>query len=555
MSSSFYWDACRFMELNFGQQFLIHADFLLVASRESLEYQSPWNIALREGVCDAFVDMILQFTSIPPGQSRKDLFYKWPKYILHNPDRFSFWNALNQSILDVLRTKQVLESQEKVAGCQMPTSLYYVPPKFRFENNTLFDISSIRKQHRSFGYDEVRTELALIGVETLDIHILYSEFRYWVGLQGAAAIKAQPAAWHRQVAAVFCDAPRALREGLRTIPMIPLRDGSWTSANTSNLYLPSDSAGEHIPTGVSILIVDYEAAKDEMRRKFFSFLGIEKYAPRQVCDLILQLHSRRSTSLLTRAHEDIISDAAYLFKHRRLFNENGAPDIAFLVKNGVTSFVCRTSIYIITPALKSGLVSKYRNSPKNPFPVLDDRYETTICCGNEETTGSFYQWLLLSKNAAFFEHPQLFRSERRTDEWNFLRDADTTDLLIALKLYMKQKAGQLFTCDHINLALNELHVRCIDGTIRPFCGLAVPTKELQQECPHLNFADLRVSKLGDLEFLSRFGILVAPTTAARLRELEAIYEWSPDIVDKKAVVHRIYRSLNTVQSADWPTIQ
>jgi hypothetical protein len=128
-------------------------------------------------------------------------------------------------------------------------------------------------------------------------------------------------------------------------------------------------------------------------------------------------------------------------------------------------------------------------------------------------------------------------------------------LLIALRLYMKQNVGQLFTWAHITLALNELHVRCIDGTVRPFSGLAVPTKELQQECPHLDFADLRVSELGNLKFLAEFGILVAPTTVARLRELEAIFKWSPDIVDREAAVHRIYRALDKADFADGSTIQ
>jgi len=260
---------------------------------------------------------------MPEDESGKGLCYTWPEYIPRQPDSSRFWNHLHEGILADLREEKILQSRDENASFRKPRALSYVPAEFRFGNGTLFDLTSIRGSHLAFNYDDVIDQLELIGVLRLTISDLYKELRKWITEVGVTGIQAQSMAWHRQVASLFCNEWQ-LKESLRDLPIIPLTDGSWVNAKTKHLYLVSGKENEHLPTGVDISIVDQAASQDSKRRHFFQFLGIEKYTPRQVCDLILELHVNGSSRLSDRADKDLVTDAAYLFKHRALLIADGS---------------------------------------------------------------------------------------------------------------------------------------------------------------------------------------------------------------------------------------
>lgn len=248
----------------------------------------------------------------------------------------------------------------------------------------------------------------------------------------------------------------------------------------------------------------------------------------------------------SRPVEDLISDVVYLFRHRSLLGANGAPGIAFLAKQGKGSVLKRHSLYIIDPSVQSSLVERYRDTRGTPFAVLDDRYESRICGGlHPEPKHTFYQWLLDSRAVSFMSHPQLFRAGKLTPEWAFLRDTDTVDLLTAVKLGWREYRAT----EKVTQALRALRVRRLDGAVQELGDLAVPTREMMEECPHLDFAYLPVSKTGMWSFLSDIGVLVAPSTTARLRELEALRRIPIEEIDREAV-HQLYICLMEAKNRD-----
>lgn len=486
---------------------------------------------------------------MPADESGKGLCYTWPEYIPRQSGSSRFWNRLHEDILDDLCDEQILRSRDEDAGFRKPGALRYVPAEFRFGDGTLFDLTSIRKSHLAFNYDDVEDQLALIGVERLTISDLCKEFRKWTTEVGVAGIQAQSMAWHRQVAFLFQNEWQ-LKESLMNLPIIPLRDGSWVNARTDHVYLASEKEDEHLPSGVDISIVDQTASQDSTRRRFFQFLGIKKYTPEQVCDLILELHVDGSPRLSDRADEDLVTDAAYLFKHRSLLSGSGAPEIFFVVKKDGELLRRKSRMYIIDPTAKPGLVAKYRDTPGNPFPVLDDRYETVICRGEEKTTRVFHKWLVRSANSCFTAVPTLVRNAKLTVEWAFLCNTDVTDLLLVVKFHWENHPRP----PKLLKAVPELKVRCLDGITRPLGLLAIPTKELLRECPHLDFADLPNPTWENWSFLSEFGVLTTGNTTARLRELQALSNLPLDEFDKEAV-HRVYRALSSSSSLDREEIQ
>ncbi|RYP88497.1 hypothetical protein DL769_000264 [Monosporascus sp. CRB-8-3] len=397
----------------------------------------------------------------------------------------------------------------------------------------------------------VRENLSLIGVYTLTVEELCDEFEVWIREVRVAGIEEQSTQWHRKVSSLFCDRTH-LKEKLKEFPIIPLRDGSWVNAKEKHVYLASENEDEHVPTGIDISIVDQGASRDPVRKKFFKYLGIKEYSPRQVCDLILELHRDMVVNRTCRMKKDLVADAAYLFKHRSQLKKDEVPAIFFVaMKDGKPVLRRLKQTYLIDPTVKPGLIAKYRNTAGNPFFVLSDEYETAICEeGTEGTAKEFREWLLRSEISGFATIPTLVDGTKLSPEWNFLRDQDVVDLLYVVKFYWERYNLPL----KLLKAVPELEVRCLDGVTRALGLSAVPTADLKQHCPHLDFAELPQPTLENWGFLSDFGVIITCNTTARLRELQALSELPVDNVDKKAV-HEIYRALSSSMTLDKEEIE
>ncbi|KAH6867174.1 hypothetical protein B0T10DRAFT_611919 [Thelonectria olida] len=495
---------------DFGFKFLIHADFLLVASREGLDYHSPWNLALRQTLCGSFLAAIKRFAAVPTSGTEPGLRYMWPKYTKHHRSAHDFWNQLSQDILSRLSYERVLESCDPFARSYTPKELHFLPTDFRFEGHALFDCPSLRRKHLSFRYDQVREELEPLGVQDINIQDLCKEFAAWIAEVGVSRLGEQPPEWHRKVASIFC-VDAGLKDSLTKLPIIPLRDGSWVSARKAHLYLETGTGDEYVPGGISISIVDRAATQDPVRRRFFEFLGIPTYDPRHVCNLILEMHSGNTLRVMDRMPEDLVRDAIYLFRNRDLHGQECSPEIYFLVTNRGQSFRRKTQIYILDHTAVPSLIDKYKDTERNPFYILDELYEKLVRGDDRITPMAFFGWLLKSPNISTV--PILLRDHYPTPEWAFLRDKEVTDLLLVLKQLCKHEPPG----PRLLHAVLELRVKSREGTHRPLAELAIPTEGLLQICPHLDFADLQQPE--SWKFLAKFGILTAPNTTARLQEL------------------------------------
>ncbi|KAJ4179707.1 hypothetical protein NW755_012264 [Fusarium falciforme] len=518
---------------DFGFKFLIHADFLLVASREGLDYSREWNTALVQAVRKAFLRAVKRFARGPANHSEGVLRYLWPKYIKHHRHAHDFWNTLHENILTDLKAEMILESRYHATGPCRPRELKFMPRKFRFEGEALFDCPSLRKKHLSFNYDGVYDELALLGVQRTGTFDLCEEFSTWVAEVGSSSLDAKPAGWHQHVARLFYG-KEELKEKLMGLPIIPIRDGSWVSARTDRLYMASEAGDEYVPSGISISIIDQTACQDSDRRKFYQFLGILAYTPFQVCSLIMELHSGNGSDLSDRQPEDLIGDAGYFFKHRHLRPGQGAPEIYFYVNKPEYSTRRKTQIYIDVRTAKPRLINKYKDIPKNPFNMLDEGYVKTICAEDSALKDEFYSWLLKSENISAV--PVLTRDHMLSAEWLFLRDTKVTDLLLVIEQLCKSNTVN----PRLIPAILELQVDCRDGTRRLLGELAIPTLDLVRACPHLDFANLPTPERW--AFLDQFGILTAPNTTSRLKELQALASIPIESVDRD-LVHETYRGL------------
>lgn len=528
-------------------QFLIHADFLLTASRESLEYQCPWNLALCQGIKDTVVKSIRnRFAYLDEDKDDKGLCYSWPMYLKRHPSGSEFWNALHDNIVDALSKEKILQSRDRQAVClQKPSVVRYVPKTYRFEGETLFNLPSINKTHLSFVYDHVIDPLRSIGVSQLSLLDLCEEFCEWVGWFGIAGLKEKPDKWHSRVAEVFYQKGEWFKSELKRLPIIPLRHGPWVRATETHIYLPSLNKNEHVPSGVNISIVAETAVRDPSRRRLYEYLDIEEYNPGQVCKLILELHRKLAADWTGRSVEELIADAIYLFEHRSELDSYGSPDIFFAVhKDGEVVAKRLPRIYIIDPKSKHSVIAKHKDTPGNPFAVLSNGYEAALLeRGRSRLLPDFREWLLRS-SSTFATIPDLVWNSRLTPEWKFLRDQNVLDLLHVVR---NQLSNTMFPATKLVEAVPRLEVRCLDGESRTLGTLAVPNLDLKRHCSHLDFADLPEPTSQDWKFLSQFGVITELDTTAILRELQALRQISVRDVDAKAI-RDLYEALDSDSS-------
>ncbi|KAG5656873.1 hypothetical protein KAF25_011042 [Fusarium avenaceum] len=519
---------------DFGFKFLIHADFLLVASRESLDYDCLWNDKLREVIRTAFLLAVKRFVNVPTSGLGPGLRHLWPKYLQHHGASHDFWNQLHQDILHDLRYENILESCDPLAGHRRPMDLRFIPPDFRHKGEALFDTSSLRNTQLSFLYDNVHEELMPLGLQTTTMQDLCNDLASWIQEVGVSELGTKGTIWHRKVASLFCGHVE-LKDQLLSLPIIPLRDGSWVNGRKPRLYQAMLTGDEYVPSGIDLFIIDQSASQDLERRRFYDFLGIPAYNPTQVCPLILKLHAGSPSSVEQRTRRDLVKDAIYLFRKRDQVGSDRAPDIYFSVTNQGQYSRRKDLIYIIDRQSQPSLIEKYKDTPKNPFYILDDLYMKFMREDDMNTQNVFREWLL--KSSSISTVPILLRDHYPTPEWAFLRDTEVTDLFVILEQTCKYGTPN----PRLMQVVPELLVNCRDGTRRPLAELAIPTKEMLRLCPHLDFADLREPERWG--FLSKFGILTRPNTVGVLQELDFLAGQPADLVDKDAV-HECYRRLN-----------
>lgn len=96
--------------------------------------------------------------------------------------------------------------------------------------------------------------------------------------------------WHSALADLLCswfDGGFTEAARLKTLPLIPLRDGSWTSAASDPVYFPI-TKGIAIPESLNIRVIQSTAISNIARERLFKHLGVSEADVTTVRALILK---------------------------------------------------------------------------------------------------------------------------------------------------------------------------------------------------------------------------------------------------------------------------
>lgn len=222
--------------------------------------------------------------------------YLWPHY-LPSPSTAtcSFLEPAVNSILKALRSSPVLESC--ASRMAKPSSLKYVPWEFVDADRRPFTLGPhTEDMYMSLKYPTWVLEAAkVIGVSQLSAYEFLQDLSSTIN-QDPTRFQNRPATWHSQLsqALLRLSTDAKLMSIIKEISIIPLNDGTWTSARGRTIFFSRSGEAMEIPSGIEVSILESNAESDLDRCRLFKILGVQAWEPPEICRLILRTMYRRT---------------------------------------------------------------------------------------------------------------------------------------------------------------------------------------------------------------------------------------------------------------------
>lgn len=261
-----------------GFKFIIHADFVTDASRQDIVKDSLRNIALLDGIANAFARAALQFCE------HDSLRLQWMRYL---PDRNDTnWSSLWLSLVDKIAGRL---SQIPVLYCHKKFDRHLIGDLVRLSHDVkgedgepLFEDGDpeniVSQRYRDSDLDILNN----YGLRRADFgHVLK-----WLatdldrGTKSRMKSATTTGSWHTQTAkllhAPFCNNFVAVKATLMTMALLPVRGhgGTWVSTNTGPVFF-ARTHGIDIPPNIGLRIID-DTITDPHRKTLFRDLGVQE---------------------------------------------------------------------------------------------------------------------------------------------------------------------------------------------------------------------------------------------------------------------------------------
>jgi hypothetical protein len=268
-------------------QFLLQADFLLIASREDIDSSSAWNQRLLSVVPEAFVSGVGELI-------KGDLRYTWMRYLPERPHFSDLFERLESETLQLLSLEAVVES---LAGhMTVPTELRMLPDLYcDTDRKPLVRTNKTEQHYLSSQYSLTDSEWLLrIGVQLLSPPEFLNDLISILSEQPKFFQEKLPS-WHRRLCRALTSLinnDTTMKTEISRLPIIPLQDGRWIPANRGVICFPyqaKEQAGWTVPEGIGIYAIDAECAKDHFRQTLYAMLGVREFSKELVCDAIITL--------------------------------------------------------------------------------------------------------------------------------------------------------------------------------------------------------------------------------------------------------------------------
>jgi hypothetical protein len=266
-------------EVDSGLPFLINADFILTANRESIQVQRQWNVWLQGEIVDAVVSALLQRVNTDTPDCRVYGYIPIPGAEKALPDYF---RKISEAVATKLRKHRFVwddRSSLRYAHCAR-----FCPPQFRalidFESRPAWfeDNAVIAPEAEAY-----QKQLGVIGVESLSS----SDVLKW--LEDAAWLSERALDWFVDLYRAMAARKWGAKRELSKLAVIPLEGGGLGSPN-QRIYWPDDQGiyqelTEILPENLSgrVIFVNKEfsdklSVKNEIIEWAEAKLGISEFS-------------------------------------------------------------------------------------------------------------------------------------------------------------------------------------------------------------------------------------------------------------------------------------
>ncbi|TRX89111.1 hypothetical protein FHL15_010028 [Xylaria flabelliformis] len=353
---------------DYGFEFVLHADFLLVPSREEIDQESEWNRCLRQQIPTAFLHSLTKLR-----HSR--LRYLWPYYVPSKPKIENFFQHVWSETLALLSQSSILESVH--GTLVVPSSLSLVPKELADPNGQPLIPAEVSKfTYISASYPvDIRHALESLGVRVLSAEDFLEDLLSFV--EGfPEKFQSMPAEWHSCLARVLDPLVNDYEERIMTLPFVQLRDGTLASPKSGLLFAVT---ADHmtVPEDIHALIVKVDTDEVQSRRILLQKLGAQTLDNASICKIILETHKSADFNPETVQISSLINHTEFLY-NAGWSSESPEDRIWLVAEDASRHHGCGLYLSSDDPYSTTQILSRCDDDPsfKKHFPFLNSGYSS-----------------------------------------------------------------------------------------------------------------------------------------------------------------------------------
>lgn len=275
--------------------------------------------------------------------------YQWPLFLPNSDENTwdDFWASLNSEIQQRLAEAEILKSRSlpqlrRIADVRRLPGDFHVngEPLFNDEEKDIFISPQYptRAQNILLAYG-LNIASANEVLKLVERDMRSQEPRMHNG--------ACPEEWHSAVSLLLGSFIKNswLVGRVRSLPLLPLSNKNWTSANESTVYLPA-AEGIPIPPQLELNILDKEACQNRHRMDLFHLLGAVEASIGFIQSSIIRLNAKQPPQLPPVIREHL----HFLYRTHRHPSAKMSPVEMFIVtKDNSWAAIQRNDIYLWSP--------------------------------------------------------------------------------------------------------------------------------------------------------------------------------------------------------------
>ncbi|KAK0613515.1 hypothetical protein B0T14DRAFT_526419 [Immersiella caudata] len=526
---------------DYGFNFLIQGDFLLIANREDIDGSSNWNCTIRDQLVDAFVSCVRSFNSKP------FIRHTWPRYLPQQAKSsgLNFFSPFRSALLDRLSQDDILQNWN--GEWAVSSSLKHVPCRFRDDSGLPLTLTEQHaKIYLSPKYADVDIELLKrIGVAEMDPAGFLADLTQLLKTS-QSAFQARPRQWHSRLAAVLSDLPEDLRPAVRDLAIIPLRDGRWTRVTGNTVFFPNDTAGWQAPGGLDLLVAHSDVVQDNAQHHLCRQLGVKPLNMSQLADRIVEVHRSVHFDGTRISTGDLISQVHFLYCTG--WRNCDVDKVRLWAATEQNQRARSDVLYLDEPGLSHSAAQFFANS-RQTHQFLHPNYLTA----EPKDPKDWMAWL--RRNLQLSNLPRLVQYKTATqfvlsEDFSFImKNSPALDVLFLLCDHWQLVYGPWLvdTLGHkdaksisdVKRQLSELQVDCTHGRSVPLRQTFLPLPTImskQATVPLLKIPDPQHDRWQNLRHL---GVGVVDNVSFYLRYLDGLSESEASLEDIVGALEQI----------------